>query len=122
MPILNSLEHHAKDFNEEVGFFKDVLGFPVVRETADKAAVFQVTENFRLTVYPRDPSHPPYADFRGDTLCLGVDSAQEVDRLAKEMKRKGVPIRLGPITSPTGYHSFFMETPSGLTIEFGCRA
>ena len=118
MVKLNALEHHAADFGKEVDFFKNVLACPVLREAPGHMASFQIAENLVVIVFPRDPDHPPYGSFRGETLCLDVP---EVDALSEALKARGAQIRLGPTTQPSGLRNFFLETPSGLTIEYGAR-
>jgi catechol 2,3-dioxygenase-like lactoylglutathione lyase family enzyme len=119
MAKLNALEHHAADFDKEVDFFKNKLGCPLVREVAGRMASFQIADDLRVVVLARDPSHPPYASFRGDTVCLEVP---EVDKLCEQLKAKGVTIRYGPVTQSFGMRNFFFETPGGLTIEYETRA
>ena len=118
MATLNALEHHATDFDKEVAFFRDVLGCPLTREAPGKMARFEVADGFSIVVFPRDDSHPPYGSFRGETVCLSVPN---VDELAEELKSRGASIRLGPTTQPSGLRNFFLETPSGLTMEYGTR-
>lgn len=118
MAKLNALEHHASDFDKEVAFFRDVLGCPMTREVPGKMARFEVADEFSIVVFPHADDHPPYASFRGETVCLSVPN---VDELAEQLKQRGATIRLGPTTQPSGLRNFFLETPSGLTMEYGTR-
>jgi catechol 2,3-dioxygenase-like lactoylglutathione lyase family enzyme len=117
----NCLEHHVDDFEEEVRFFRDVLGCPEVMYAPDTAASFRVADNFVVLVLPRDPAHPPYANFRAHTIDISVD-LPEVDARYEALKAKGVAIRQPPITQPMGVRTFYFETPGGLTIEYEAPA
>ncbi len=81
-------------------------------------ASFKIADNMNIIVLPRDPTHPKYAEFRGETICLDVPNA---DELFKEVTAKGVKVRHGPVTQPSGMRNFFFETPGGLTIEYETR-
>ena len=118
MAKLNALEHHAADFEAEVAFFRDVLACPLLREAPGRLASFQVADGFVVIIFPRDASHPPYGSFRGETLCLDVPN---VDEVSEQLKARGATIRLGPTTQPSGLRNLFLESPGGLTIEYGTR-
>ena len=113
MAKLNALEHHVEDFDKEVNFFKNVLGIQPNREMAGRFAAFQIADTLSLVVVARDPSHPAYSNFRGDTVCMEVP---EVDNLYASLKAKGVNPRSAATDQRMGVRNFFLETPGGLTL------
>ena len=113
----NCIEHHVDDFDGEVRFFRDVLGCTENMYVPDTLASFKVADNFVVLVLPRDSSHPPYTNFKGETIDISVD-LPEVDRLYERLKDKGAAVRQPPITQPMGIRTFYFETPGGLTIEY----
>jgi catechol 2,3-dioxygenase-like lactoylglutathione lyase family enzyme len=117
MRRVNCVEHHVDDFDAEVRFFRDVLECPEVMSVPDTLASFKVADNFIVLVLPRDPSHPPYSNLKGETLDISVD-LPEVDELYQRLKAAGATIRQPPITQPAGIRNFYFETPGGLTIEY----
>jgi len=113
----NCIEHHASDFEEEVRFFREVLGCHENMYVPETLAAFKVADNFTVLVLPRDPAHPPYTNLKGETIDISVD-LPEVDALYERLKDKGATIRQPPITQPIGIRNFYFETPGGLTIEY----
>ena len=118
MAVANGLEHHVVDFNAEVEFFKNKLKCPVNREVPGRMVSFKIADNMNIIVLPRDETHPEYAKFRGETVCLDVPNA---DEMFKEVTARGVKVRYGPVTQASGMRNFFFETPGGLTIEYETR-
>lgn len=117
MKRANAIEHHVDEFEAEARFFRDVLGCPENIYIADVVASYKVADNLTLLVLPRDPSHPPYAKLRGETIDISVD-LPEVEAIYEKLKAKGAAIRQPPITQPTGIRTFYFESPGGLTIEY----
>jgi hypothetical protein len=113
----NAIEHHVDDFEAEVRFFRDILECPENIYIPERLAAYRIADNFSVLVLPRDPSHPPYAEFKGETIDISVDPA-ELDGLYDRLKGKGAAIRQPPIDQPSGIRNFYFETPGGLTIEY----
>ncbi|MEX0785603.1 MAG: VOC family protein [Dehalococcoidia bacterium] len=117
MKKANCIEHHVEDFEGEVRFFREVLECPENMYVPNQLASFQIADNFVVLVLPRDDSHPPYANMRGETIDISVNLA-EVDALYEKLKEKGAKVRQPPITQPFGIRTVYFETPGGLTIEY----
>ncbi|HZP26708.1 MAG TPA: VOC family protein [Dehalococcoidia bacterium] len=117
----NAIEHHVDDFDVEVRFFREKLGWPENIFVPGRLAAFKIGEGFSVLVLPRDPAHPPYSSLKGETIDISVDLA-ELDPLYEALKAKGVAIRQPPVDQPSGIRNFYFETPGGLTIEFEAPA
>lgn len=109
------IEYRVDDFPAEVGFFIDVLGFPV-KAFNDRYAMFtSPDEAFHLAVLPADehaPAIPPEA------LRLQF-MIRDLEDTVAELERRGVVFDLPPQPLHPGSHMHIaaFHTPHGIAVE-----
>jgi catechol 2,3-dioxygenase-like lactoylglutathione lyase family enzyme len=114
MPLLG-LRHLAlrvHDPQASKRFYCDMFGMRVVWEPdPDNVYLSSGTDNLALH---RDPAAGPGAL---DHLGFIVDSREEVDRIADDLRQRGVPISAEPRDHRDGSRSFYCSDPDGLSIQ-----
>lgn len=100
-------------------FYTEILGFGVTFEnefyllmhTPDKSAEI----SFLL---PNHPTQPPLFQkaFRGEGMYLTIE-VEDVDAIHKEIKKKGVAIKIELRDEPWGDRHFAIQDPNGIGID-----
>ena len=70
--------------------------------------------------FTQDKNHKP----NGTRIAFWADTREEVDRLAKSVRKAGGKAPEGPEICrryPAGYYAFFFEDPEGNKLEICCR-
>jgi len=114
MEILSSrFMLHPSDYDESIGFYRDVLGLHPMREFgagASRGAVFFLGGGFlELTGGPSAPPSP------STELWLQV---RDVSRLEAELRSVDVPIVESATAKPWGLIELRAKDPDGLTLIF----
>ncbi|RMF45166.1 MAG: hypothetical protein D6755_08380 [Anaerolineae bacterium] len=109
------IEYRVDDFAAEVGFFIDVLGFPVNAFNEAYAMFTSPDEAFHLAVLPADETHaatPP------DALRLQFMIAH-LESTVDELERRGVTFAVSPRPLRPGspMHIAVFHTPHGIPVE-----
>jgi len=104
---------------ESKTFYAEVLGFGVAFEnefyllmhTPDKLAEFSFLK-------PNHPTQHPYfhKPFNGEGVYLTIE-VEDVDSIYKELKVKGVEIKIELRDEPWGDRHFAIEDPNGIGID-----
>ncbi len=114
------IEYRVDDFAAEVGFFIDVLGFPVSAFNDAYAMFTSPDEAFHLAVLPADEMHPAAPP---DALRLQFMITALEDTVA-ELERRGVAFSVPPqpLRPGSSMHIAVFHTPHGLTVELWSEA
>ncbi|GAB4536737.1 MAG: hypothetical protein Fur0018_27430 [Anaerolineales bacterium] len=109
------IEYRVEDFPAEIGFFIDVLGFPVKAFNDQYAMFTSPDEAFHLAVLPADdqnPATPP------DALRLQFMILNLADTVA-ELAQRGITFEAPPQPLHPGshMHTAVFRTPHGLPVE-----
>ncbi len=109
------IEYRVDDFAAEVGFFIDVLGFPVKAFNESYAMFTSPDEAFYLAILPADERHPAAPP---DALRLQF-MISALERTVEELARRGVEFALPPqpIAPGSSMHIAVFHTPHGLPVE-----
>ncbi len=109
------IEYRVEDFAAEVGFFIDVLGFPVKAFNEAYAMFTSPDEAFYLAILPADERNPatPPASLRLQFMIAGLE------RTVEELARRGVEFSVlpQPISPGSTMHIAVFHTPHGLPVE-----
>jgi uncharacterized protein len=120
-PRISFITLGVSDLKGATGFYRDVLGLPVV--LAEEAVTFFELGRTYLSLYPRHllaadaGVSPEGSGFPGFTLAHNVRSAEEVDSLLAEVAAKGARIvKQGEHAEWGGYSGYFAD-PDGFLWE-----
>jgi catechol 2,3-dioxygenase-like lactoylglutathione lyase family enzyme len=109
------IEYKVTDFPAEVGFFIDILGFPVNAFDPDYAMFTSPGSDFFFSVVPAREGEQPTQD-GAIRLQFMVENIIET---ARELERRGV--KFDQLPAPVADNSAFMigsfRTPNGIDIE-----
>jgi hypothetical protein len=110
-----SFEYRVADFPAEVGFFTDLLGFPVKAIGPDYAMFTSPDESFHFSVSPSLPdgqSTPP----EGVSMQFMVSNIIET---TDELESRGVVFERAPspVESGSSLYSGYFRTPNGICID-----
>jgi catechol 2,3-dioxygenase-like lactoylglutathione lyase family enzyme len=114
MPLmgLRHLALRVRDPQASKAFYCDMFGMRVVWEPdPDNVYLSSGTDNLALH---RDPGVAPGAL---DHLGFIVDARGEVDRIAEDLRARGVTIAAEPRDHRDGSRSFYCLDPDGLRIQ-----
>ncbi|OGO29391.1 MAG: hypothetical protein A2W33_05195 [Chloroflexi bacterium RBG_16_52_11] len=112
-----SIDYKVDDYPAEIGFFIDVLGFPVWSFSPSNAQFTNPERDLFFSVsavHPGEQSTPP------DTLRLNL-WVSDLARATQELERRGVVFDQ-PFSSPamdTGMHTAGFRTPHGILVVLG---
>lgn len=99
-------------------FYGEVLGFELVRTMGQSMAVYKIGKEDTLVIVEAETSYDPNSrDFRVDHIGFYLNSADEVDEMAKYLRDKEVTILSGPANRKKG-RFVFASDPDGNLIEF----
>lgn len=114
-----TLSYNVSDFNHAMWFYRDVVGFPVMRildEADSQGAIFEVNDHILLEIF----GFP--GGFVYDTdLPSGVNLTFEVNNVDEHYQRlqsAGAEIIDDLVDRPWGERSFGIQAPDGLAIHF----
>jgi hypothetical protein len=110
-----SFEYTVDEFAAEVGFFIDVLGFPVTAIGPDYAMFTSPDDGFHFAVVPTPPDGRPTPP---DTVCMQFMVADIVETAA-ELESRGVVFESRPRPVSTGSRqlSGYFRTPNGICVD-----
>ncbi len=113
------IEYRVDDFAAEVGFFLDVLGFPVHAFDENYAMFTSPDEAFHLAILPADKHHPATPP---DALRLQF-MLDNLESTVEDLRRRGVEFALPPQALKPGssLHIAVFYTPHGLAVELWCE-
>ncbi len=99
-------------------FYGEILGFELVRTMGQSMAVYKIGKEDTLVIVEAETSYDPNSrDFRVDHIGFYLNSADEVDEMAKYLRDKEVTILSGPANRKKG-RFVFASDPDGNLIEF----
>ncbi len=110
-----SFEYTVDEFAAEVGFFIDVLGFPVTAIGTDYAMFTSPDDAFHFAVVPTPPDGRPTP---ADTVCMQFMVA-DILAAAAELESRGVTFesRPQPVTPGSRQLSGYFRTPNGVCVD-----
>ncbi|TVR16246.1 MAG: VOC family protein [Balneolaceae bacterium] len=99
-------------------FYGEILGFELIRTMGQSMAVYKIGKEDTLVIVEAETSYDPNSrDFRVDHIGFYLNSADEVDEMAKYLRDKEVTILSGPANRKKG-RFVFASDPDGNLIEF----
>src|SRR5205823_10393131 len=105
----------VNDIEQSVRFYTDVLGFIVIEQMSDGAALQGVL--LKAGVCKLGLSQDDWAKGRdrkkGEGVRIWCETAQDVDALAARIKAAGVRLTEGPTNQPWGARSLSVDDPDG---------
>jgi catechol 2,3-dioxygenase-like lactoylglutathione lyase family enzyme len=109
------IEYKVADFPAEVGFFIDILGFPVNAFDPDYAMFTSPGGDFFFSVVPaREGEHPTQ-----DGAIRLQFMVENIIETARELERRGVKFDQlpAPVADNSAFMIGFFRTPNGIAIE-----
>jgi lactoylglutathione lyase len=111
----------ADDFDDAVGFYRDVLGLPERAAYASDAGRVVILEAGRATLEIADPAQAAFIDAVevGRRVAGHIRVAFEVDdsgEIAHALERGGATILAGPTRTPWESDNVRLEAPAGLQL------
>ena len=105
--------------SESKAFYTDILGFGVTFE--NEFYLLMHTPNHEAEIsflLPNHPSQQPlfHKPFLGDGMYLTIE-VENVDSMYKELKKKGVAIKIDLRDEPWGDRHFAIQDPNGVGID-----
>ena len=105
--------------SESKAFYTDILGFGVTFE--NEFYLLMHTPNHEAEIsflLPNHPSQQPlfHRPFLGDGMYLTIE-VENVDSMYKELKKKGVTIKIDLRDEPWGDRHFAIKDPNGVGID-----
>jgi catechol 2,3-dioxygenase-like lactoylglutathione lyase family enzyme len=99
-------------------FYKDVLGFPLLRELSPAWIEYRVGDNTLALARPRLTAADAPTPNGSASLQLAFRvSAPEVDQCADELERRGVTLLSPPTDQVFGHRTLFFRDPDGNLLE-----
>ena len=99
-------------------FYRDILGFPLVRELSPGWIEYRVGDNTLALARPRLTASDVPAPSGSASLQLAFKvSAAEVDQCADELVRQGVDLLSPPTDQVFGHRTVFFRDPDGNLLE-----
>ena len=104
---------------ETKAFYCDILGFGVTFE--NEVYLLLHTPNHQAEIsflLPNHPSQQPFfhKPFPGHGMYLTIE-VDDVDRLYKEIRKKGVEIKIDMRNEPWGDRHFAIQDPNGIGVD-----
>jgi len=109
----------ANDLQRSIAFYRDVLGFVVGDEWRGESGVLQGCEMHAGSVVfmlNQDDFAKGRDRKKGLGTRLHVDTAQDIDRLASEIKARGGTLDQEPADMPWGQRIFTITDPDGFKL------
>ena len=109
----------ANDLQRSIAFYRDVLGFVVGDEWRGENAVLQGCEMHAgsvVFVLTQDDFTKGRDRKKGIGTRLHVSTAQDIDRLASEIKARGGSLDQEPTDMPWGERVFMITDPDGFKL------
>jgi catechol 2,3-dioxygenase-like lactoylglutathione lyase family enzyme len=115
---INHITIRVNDIDRAEEFYRDVLGFELVRKMGKSMAVYRVGDEDTLVLVEAETSYDPESrDYRVDHFGFYLDSEEEVDEMADYFRKKEVSILSGPANRKRG-RFLFISDPDGNMLEF----
>jgi uncharacterized glyoxalase superfamily protein PhnB len=109
----------ANDLQRSIAFYRDVLGFVVGDEWRGESGVLQGCEMHAgsvVFVLNQDDFAKGRDRMKGLGTRLHVSTAQDIDRLASEIKARGGTLDQEPADMPWGERVFMITDPDGFKL------
>ena len=104
---------------ETKAFYQQVLGFGITFENEFYLLLHTPNHQAELSfLLPNHPSQQPlfHQPFAGQGMYLTIE-VEDVDKLYREIKQKGIPIRIDIRDEPWGDRHFAITDPNGIGID-----
>ncbi|RAW00454.1 glyoxalase [Pseudochryseolinea flava] len=104
---------------ETKAFYQDILGFGVTFENEFYLLLHTPGKQSEISfLLPNHPSQQPLFQkpFQGQGMYLTIE-VDDVDKLYKEIQKKGIPIKIEIRNEPWGDRHFAIEDPNGVGID-----
>lgn len=117
-PRLNIVTLGVRDLDKSIRFYRDGLGWPLSSASAGDFAIFKLSTDTALALYPRellalDANVVDPGGFGGITLAQNVATREEVDlALSQAIKSGGTITKPAQATEWGGYSGYFAD-PDG---------
>jgi catechol 2,3-dioxygenase-like lactoylglutathione lyase family enzyme len=99
-------------------FYKDILGFPLLRELSPGWIEYRVGDNTLALAWPRLTAADVPTPSGSASLQLAFKvSAREVDQCADELVRQGIILLSPPTDQVFGHRTLFFRDPDGNLLE-----
>ncbi|MBC8342460.1 MAG: hypothetical protein H8E61_00585 [Bacteroidetes bacterium] len=110
-----TIEYKVNDFESEVGFFSDILGFRIITLSVNYA-MFSVPDNTFQISFLRQSSTHSALEMKSFKIEILIERILE---LTEELKSRGIAFNQNPTKVGIDNHSFIncgFSTPNGLDI------
>ena len=109
----------ATDLQRSIAFYRDVLGFVVGDEWRDKGVLqgCEMHAGSVLFMLNQDDFAKGRDRKKGVGARLHVSTAQDIDRLAEEIKARGGTLDQEPTDMPWGQRVFMITDPDGFKLS-----
>lgn len=115
---INHITIRVNEIERAEEFYGKVLGFELVRKMGQSMAVYKIGKEDTMVIVEAETSYDPNSrDFRVDHIGFYLNSAKEVDEMAKYLRENEVTILSGPANRKKG-RFVFASDPDGNMIEF----
>lgn len=104
---------------ESKAFYSDNFGFGVTFENEFYLLMHTPNQQAELSfLLPHHPTQQPFfhKPFRGEGIYLTIE-VDEVDKIYKDLKKRGVEIKVDLKDEPWGDRHFAIEDPNGIAID-----
>ncbi len=113
-----SLSLTVKEIQKSLAWYRDVVGFTVVRTREQDGALRSVTlaaGDVRLALN-QDDGKKGWTRVKGEGFSLNITVGQDVDALAAGIKARGGALAMEPADMPWGVRMFRLVDPDGYKI------
>ncbi len=113
-----SLSLTVKDIQKSLAWYRDVVGFTVVRTREQDGQLRSVTVSagdIRIALN-QDDGKKGWTRVKGEGFSLGISTTQDIDALAAGIKARGGSLATEPADMPWGVRMFRLVDPDGYKI------
>ena len=113
-----SLSLTVKDIQKSLAWYRDVVGFTVVRTREQEGKLRAVTLSageVRIAINQDDGARG-WTRVKGEGFSLNIATTQDVDALASGIKARGGALETEPAEMPWGARAFRVRDPDGYRI------
>ena len=110
-----SLSLTVKDVQKSLAWYRDVVGFTVVRTREQEGKLRAVTLSageVRIAINQDDGARG-WTRVKGEGFSLNITTTQDIDALAQGIKARGGALETEPADMPWGVRAFRLRDPDG---------
>jgi len=116
-----TVEYKVDDFEAEVGFYTDILGFRINALEKKYAMFTSPNEEFHISIVPK----PDDADCTPQEAIKIEFMVQDIVKLAEELKKRGIIFDREPCPyggKDSGFLMGYFRTPHGIRVTLWCMS